>query len=175
MFGRSKRSIDEAIEDLMHRYGNDVLRIAYVYLKDYQLAEDAFQEVFLKVYKHYNTFQAKSSVKTWLIRITINVCKDMLRKNWLQQETMVEDQWMQQIKDEQNDIMDLVDQKSLFEAILKLEAKYKDVIILYYYQGYKIEEIASILETTVGNVSSMLSRARTRLKNILTEARWYDE
>ena len=75
-------TIDKVIERLMNEYGNDVLRVSFIYLKDRQLAEDAFQEVFLRVYHKYNSFKHESSEKTWIIKITINICKDMLKSNW---------------------------------------------------------------------------------------------
>jgi RNA polymerase sigma-70 factor, ECF subfamily len=169
MFRDSNKRIEQAIERLMKQYGNDVLRIAYVYLKDYQLAEDAFQEVFLKVFHHYNSFREDSSEKTWLIRITINVCKDQLRKNWMKRVRTIEEDELKQIKDEGESFLERVENQELFEMILELDEKYKDVIILYYYEGYQTSEIAEILDTTTGNVSSLLSRARSKLKVKLEE------
>jgi RNA polymerase sigma-70 factor, ECF subfamily len=169
MFRDSNKKIEQAIERLMKQYGNDVLRIAYVYLKDYQLAEDAFQDVFLKVFHHYNSFREDSSEKTWLIRITINVCKDQLRKNWMKRVRTIEEDELKQIKDEGESFLERVENQELFETILELDEKYKDVIILYYYEGYQTSEIAEILNTTTGNVSSLLSRARSKLKEKLEE------
>ena len=67
------------IEDLIRQYGNDVLRIAYMYVKDIHTAEDIFQEVFIKVNNKLSTFGGYSSIKTWIVRITINTCKDYLK------------------------------------------------------------------------------------------------
>lgn len=64
------------IEALIREYGNDVLRTAYMYVKDIHTAEDIFQEVFIKVNQKLSTFEGNSSIKTWIIRITINACKD---------------------------------------------------------------------------------------------------
>lgn len=162
------KKLENVINRLIDEYGNDILRIAYVYLKDYQLAEDAFQEVFVKVFNHYNSFRSDSSEKTWLIRITINVCKDMLRNNWLKKVQTFDMEILNQIEDDQSgDIIEMMHHKELFEHILTLDEPYKDVIILYYYQGFKVAEIATILDTTTGNVSSLLSRARAKLKEIL--------
>ena len=63
---------EQFLERLMDEYGNTVLRMCYLYLKDYQLAEDAVQETFIKAMKSYESFEHKSSEKTWLIRIAIN-------------------------------------------------------------------------------------------------------
>ena len=78
MDNKVKRSAYD-IEALMREYGNDVLRTAYSYVNDRAAAEDCFQEVFIKAYKNLSGFRGESSVKTWLIRITINVCKDYLK------------------------------------------------------------------------------------------------
>ena len=67
------------IETLMRQYGNDVLRTAYSYVNDKSAAEDCFQEAFIKAYKNLQNFRGESSIKTWLIRITVNVCKDYLK------------------------------------------------------------------------------------------------
>ena len=63
---------EQILEHLMNEYGDTILRMCYLYLKDYQLAEDAVQETFLKALKHYGSFQHQCSEKTWLIRIAIN-------------------------------------------------------------------------------------------------------
>ncbi|HCM12115.1 MAG TPA: hypothetical protein DHW85_02920, partial [Lachnospiraceae bacterium] len=70
------------IENLIRQYGNDVLRTAYMYVKDSHTAEDIFQEVFIKVNQKLSTFEGNSSIKTWIIRITINTCKDYLKSAW---------------------------------------------------------------------------------------------
>jgi RNA polymerase sigma-70 factor (ECF subfamily) len=75
--------IEVEIERLMGEYGDIVLKTSYLYLKDMQRAEDAFQEVFIKIYRKYGSFKGNSSEKTWIMSITINVCKDMLRNSWL--------------------------------------------------------------------------------------------
>lgn len=72
---------EEKLEWLMKTYGNDVIRIAYTYLKQKQLAEDVAQDVFIKCYEKMDSFRNESSYKTWLIRITVNKCKDVL-KSW---------------------------------------------------------------------------------------------
>ena len=74
---------DAEIQRLMDTYGQDVLRTAVLYLKNRHTAEDAFQEVFIKVYNKLESFKNESSEKTWLITITMNFCRDLLRSSWL--------------------------------------------------------------------------------------------
>ena len=71
------------IEALIDQYGDGILRLCLMYLGDRQLAEDAFQETFLKAWKHLPSFRGNSSPKTWLTRIALNTCRSMLRTGWL--------------------------------------------------------------------------------------------
>lgn len=160
--------IDKEIERLMNVYGNDVLRTAYLYLKDTQMAEDAFQEVFIKTYKKYDSFKGKSSEKTWIISITINVCKDILRSSWLKR-VFVTDNILPEKHEEDTDkaAIQLVENKILFEEVMSLQPVLKDVVILYYYQEFDSKEISKILGIAEGTVRSRLHRAREILKNKL--------
>jgi RNA polymerase sigma factor (sigma-70 family) len=72
-------SKEDQIVWLMEEYGDMVIRLAFTYVKQKQLAEDISQEVFISCYKNLTTFQNKSSYKTWIYRITVNKCKDLLR------------------------------------------------------------------------------------------------
>jgi len=83
--------MDEKIEELMNSYGNEVLRIAYLYLKDKYLAEDVFQEVFIKVYKNFSKLKKSSSEKNWIMTITINTCRDVLRISWFKKVILSKD------------------------------------------------------------------------------------
>ena len=76
---RKEKKSAYTLEELMREYGNDVLRMAYLYVKDIHTAEDIFQEVFLKVNQKLDTYEGRSSVKTWLLSITMNTCKDFLK------------------------------------------------------------------------------------------------
>lgn len=163
--------LHQEINRLMKQYGDDVLRIAYLYVKDYQRAEDIYQEVFLRVYKQYGNFQGKSSEKTWIIRITINLCKDMLRSFWLrrmmpfrkQTETLPAD------GDFTERIVASSEHRQLFQAVLHLKPVFREVVLLYYYQEFRTQEIASILGISEGTVRSRLHRAREILRGKLEE------
>jgi len=160
-----KNNMDEELQRLMDTYGNDVLRTSYMYLKDEQKAEDAFQEVFIKVYKKYDSFIGESSEKTWLIKITINVCKDILRSSWLKRVLLTD-----RVKSENKDfdtesiIIKRDENKLLFDEVISLSSGFKDVIILYYYQEFNTLEISKILNVPEGTVRSRLHRARQILK-----------
>jgi len=164
----ARADISEEVRRMMDQYGNDVLRTAFMYLKDRQRAEDAFQEVFIRVYKKYGEFKGESSEKTWIIKITINLCKDILRSSWLKRVVItdrigasrgVSDIEERYIKKDEN--------KRLFNAVLSLPPALREVIILYYYHGYDTPEVSSILGTKQGTVRSRLHRAREILKSKL--------
>lgn len=160
-------NIEKVVERLIHEYGNDVLRLAFMYLKDKYLAEDAFQEVFIKVYHNWQQFRNEASEKTWLIRITINVCKDMMKSNWFKKVSFYDFEDIYTIDKKINQVDEEINNKLLFEQVLELPEKYKEVILLYYYQGFSVKEIARILEITTGTVGSLMSRARKLLKKNL--------
>ena len=107
------------IEALIREYGNDVLRTAYMYVKDIHTAEDIFQEVFIKVNQKFSTFEGNSSIKTWIIRIAINACKDYLKSAYnrrvvpmmeYQEDAIVSESDFEEI--EKQDTNNLIDRKS---------------------------------------------------------------
>lgn len=161
--------MDKKIEQLMNDYGNDVLRIAYLYLKDRHLAEDVFQEVFVKVYKNYNKFKNNSSEKTWIMSIAINTCRDMLRTSWFKKVFMFKDTDDDLLKDAYEDVDEKVAKKMEYEELLKevmnLPLKYRELIILYYYEELSTMDISVALKMPEGTVRSRLFRARTILKS----------
>ncbi len=161
-----KADIDQEIEKLIEAYGNDVLRTSFMYLKDKQKAEDAFQEVFCKVYKKYGSFRGESSEKTWIIRITINVCKDILRSNWFKRVLLTDEVGTQTADtDVESKIIKKDENRRLFDKVTSLPRKYKEVIILYYYHEFDTVEISRTLNIAEGTVRSRLHRGREILKN----------
>ena len=134
------------------------------------MAEDVFQEVFYKVMKNYHKFQHQSSEKTWLTRITINTCKDLLRTNWIKRVTTFSTwQEPQSHYEAPFDIEKQEEYQELYQMIQKLPTKYKDVILLFYYKELSYEEISQILGIPEGTVRSRLARARTKLKKMISE------
>ena len=165
------QSAQMVVERLIEDYGQDVLKIAYLYVKDQQLAEDIFQEVFYKVMKNYHKFEHLSSEKTWLIRITINTCKDLLRTSWLRRVTTfgtLEEQNQTQYV-QPFDMTQSESNNELYEMIMKLPQRYKEVILLFYYEDFSYDEMAKILNIPKGTVQSRLARGREKLKKMMEE------
>lgn len=162
--------IEVELKRMMDSYGNEILRIAYMYLKDLQRAEDAFQEVFLKVYQKYESFNSNSSEKTWITRITINVCKDILRSSWIKKVLLFDNYEIEKTSPSiDNEVIQLEENEYLFSQILSLPSVFKDVIILYYYQEFNTRELSKILGVPEGTIRSRLHRARELLKDNIKE------
>jgi RNA polymerase sigma-70 factor (ECF subfamily) len=158
------------INNLIEKYGNSLLRMCFIYLKDSHLAEDAVQDTFIKIHKSYPKFRGDSKEKTWIMRIAINVCKNYLRSSWWKRidETMVLENMPS------NNSNDALQDEALLLEIMKLSSKYKEVILLFYYQDMKIREIAEVLKTPEATISIRLKRAREILK-INLKGWYYDE
>lgn len=153
------------IEELIERYGDDILRLCLMILGERQLAEDAFQETFVKAWKQRHTFRGESSEKTWLLRIAANTCRDMLRSGWfrLRRRSVPVEQLFDLAAPAEPDLSPVRD------AVLALPGKYREVVMLYYDQDMKLKEIAGVLHIPVNSVSTRLRRARALLEKTLRE------
>ncbi|NLJ97613.1 MAG: sigma-70 family RNA polymerase sigma factor [Clostridiales bacterium] len=164
------------IEALIEEYGNDVLRTAYMYVKDVHTAEDIFQEVFIKVDKNLTNFRGNSSIKTWIIRITINACKDYLKSAYKRRVIPMEE-YQEDAIVSQSDYDEVENQDTsdlIKKSILSLPTKYRDIVLCVYFQEMTILEAANTLKIPEGTAKSRLSRAREKLKDML-EGRISDE
>lgn len=154
---------EEYFSQLMDTYGTEVLRLCYLYLRDYQLAEDACQDTFLKVYHNFNKFKGFSSEKTWITKIAINTCKNYLRNPWKRKVIFPKEPIdVEKISDKE--LFSELEKSELFIAVLQLKKIYKDVILMYYYQQLSVNEIAQILDISESNAFTRLCRARQLLK-----------
>lgn len=162
-------NMEEYLTFLMNNYGNSVFRICYAYLKDYQLAEDVAQETFIRVYQHYEEFHNQSSIKAWITQIAINLCKNQMRTHWWK------NRFHQGIQEEEEAVEcydSVLNEQVIYKEINKLPIKYKEVILLYYFQEFTIYEIAQILKVKESTVKARLVRAREKLKPKLEGVLW---
>lgn len=149
---------------------NAIFRTCYMILKDYQLAEDATQETFCRVYCKLNSFRRKSNIKTWVTQIAINLCKDKLKKK-SSGEIVTNEFYVP----EKNDIStDVEDKILLVKAITDLELPLREVVVLYFYRDLTHKEIAKILKIPQTTVAYRLRTAREILKNKMMEDFDYD-
>ena len=158
------------LERLVAQYQGAVLRTCYLYLCDRSQAEDAVQETFLKVYRSLDSFRGESSEKTWILKIAMRTCYDMNHSGWSRFfNRRVTPEMLPEASvpfTERDD--------ALTQAVMRLPEKLRRVIILYYYQGLGVREIAETLGITQPSVSSRMKRGREKLKAAL-EGREIDE
>ena len=143
------------LEDKIKNYSNMIYRLAFSMLKNKDDSEDVYQEVIIKFCKHCEEFTDEEHEKAWLIRVTVNQCKSLLRLTWYKNRVEI-DEDIPQLDKENDDI---------YYAVSELPVKYRTVIHLFYYEQYKISEIANILKEKESTIKSQLMRARNLLKN----------
>lgn len=149
------------VEELMNTYANDLKRTAYVMLGDHTLAEDVTQETFISFYKNIHQFREQSSYKTYLYRIMVNHAKMYWRKR-----SLIE---LDSIEEKVTFEEELVRVLDLNTALRSIKPVYCEVITLYYYNQYTVEEIAAILDLSPSNVKMRLKRGREEMKKKLKE------
>ncbi len=149
------------------QYKDTVFRIALNYFGNPYDAEDTVQDVFIKLYTSKKPFESEEHIRNWLIRVTINACKNTLRTPWNRKHVALED-LSASIAFEQPE------QSDLFCAVMSLPEKYRTVVYLFYYEELSVKEISGILRLNESAVTTRLSRARKNLKQKLTEV-WKDE
>lgn len=151
--------LDDYLAELVHRYADMMMRIAFTYLKNSADAQDICQEVFAKIVKRQPAFKQADHEKAWIIRVTINACKDALRSPWKKLFTPIGDTDYP-IQNEEN--------KQVVASVLELPKKYRIVLYLYYFESYSTAEIAGLLHRNESTVRTQLKRARELLKTSLT-------
>ncbi|MCD8501888.1 MAG: sigma-70 family RNA polymerase sigma factor [Bacillaceae bacterium] len=165
-----KINSDTFFEGLIDSYYKKLMNLAYTYVKDWSTAEDIVQDVFIKVFHKMEQFEERSSIKTWLYRITMNQCKDYLRKSYIKRVviTGIMDK-LSPVDDEtpERSFEKVSMDKDLAECILQLPLKYREAIILYYYEDLSIPEMSDLLKEKEATMKSRIQRARKRLKDIL--------
>lgn len=176
---KSKDGHVESFEKLIEAHQLKVYNISLKMLKNEQDAFDAAQEALLKAFKYISRFKEEASFSTWLYRITVNVCLDILKKrknsynviSLEQQISLKDNDVSMQFEDKKHNVLDDVikaeRKKVLFEAIDKLSPEHKNMIILRDIEGFSYEEISKITDTNIGTVKSKINRARASLKEIL--------
>ena len=158
---------DAQFASLYDQYADDVLRMAYFYLADRHKAEDVCQDVFVKLYTHGKSIEPGRE-KAWLLRVTVNSCRDLWRGAWLRR--VVLGAPALEIIPAQDDAIEKREEKAeLMRAVNKLPSVFRETVLLHYYPGLGISEIAQMLGLPEGTISSRLSRARKKLEVLLKE------
>lgn len=153
---RSETELTRAIE----QYADTVRRICLVHLKNQADTEDIFQNVFLKYALRSAPFEGPEHEKAWIIRVTVNACKDLLR-SFFHSRTVPLEEAIQQAAPA------TTEQREVLLAVLALPEKYRNVIYLHYYEGYSAPEIGALLGKKPNTVYTLLTRGRQMLKTAL--------
>ena len=165
-----------ALEELIYRYDKMVLRLAMKYTGDSDDAKDIYQEVFIRVYKNLSRFQFKSEFSTWLFRITSNVCISFKRKYSKQNHLSLNDEdnsgYISSIPDEEvlspdSVVLNSENGDKINEALNTLSPNQKMSFLLKHYEGYKIREIAEMMNCKEGTIKKYLFEAVRKLKTQL--------
>ena len=142
-------------------YGNSILRTAYMYLHNMSDAEDILQDTLIQYIRKAPAFESADHEKAWLLTVAANLSKNKIKYNELRKT----DELAEELVGEQAQDMAFV-----WDAVKQLPEKYREVIHLFYQEGYSTLEIAKILGTNESTVRSDLKRGRDKLKEILKEA-----
>ena len=145
---------------VLEAYGDAILRLAYSYLHSRTDAEDVLQDTLVQYLTRRPEFEGPAHEKAWLLRVAINLGKNQLSAPWKQR-------WEE--LDENQPCFDQ-EETGVLEAVKGLPVKYREVIHLYYVEGYSTAEIAGLLGRGEGAVRVQLSRGRERLRRVLKEA-----
>jgi len=161
------------IREVMQLYGEYCIRVAYLYVKDWTAAEEVVQDVFLAYCNQQDRFRNASSLKTYLVKITVHKSHDYLRSWRAKKRQLIAPFQIKtsEISSEQQTIIQS-ERRILVDALLKLPVKYREVLILHYYDDYKIREIADILGISENTVKTRASRGREKLKVLLQQEQW---
>lgn len=155
---QSEQEFNLAVE----QYLNMVYRIALNWFGSVHDAEDAAQEVMLRLWKNTSGFEGDPHLRHWLVRVTINVCKDLSRAPWRLHSVPLAQAPPQPCADEP-------EAQAVVEEILRLPKKYRVPLYLYHYEGYSVREISALLKANPSTIRTRLSRARELLKHQLEE------
>lgn len=144
---------------LVSLYRQTVFRAAYCCLKSYSEAEDITQEVFLALYTYSGAFNDDSHIKAWLLRVTVNKCRNFLKSAFRRFSVPLEEAADRTVFTEDNELL---------ETVMRLKPKLRTPLYMYYYEDYSVKEIAELLCEKETTITTRLSRGRQKLKEFLT-------
>lgn len=153
--------------DALTQYQNMVYRIALHQTGSPADAEDAMQEVFLRLLTSKHPPSGEDYLRRWLIRVTINYCRDLQKSPWHKRRVLLDS--IPEIP-----VFQREEEAELYREVMTLPEKYRTVLDLFYYEEFSVREIAEVLGIKESLVTTRLSRARARLKERLTEV-WQDD
>lgn len=162
----------EAFEELVIRYKKLIYSVVYNMIPDKQEVNDVSQEVFIRIYKSLDKYNPEFKFSTWAVRISTNLCLDMLRKKKVDQLPIEEIEGLSREKDTPESRFIARERSTrIKEAVNSLPEKYRLPVILFHQNGLSYEEITEVLKEPMTIVKNRLYRARLMLREILTQDR----
>lgn len=151
----------DGIEFLVHTYADRIMRIGYTWFGNVHDAQDVCQTVLLRLMTHDCPGDSPEAERAWVLRVTINVCKDIKRSAWFRRTVGLDEGAALTVElPEPGD-------DTVLHAVQSLPLKYRKVIYLHYYEGYAVGEIAKLLGLPPNLVSTHLTRAKRKLRKQL--------
>ena len=152
----------DAVEWALARFGDDIFRLAFSYMKTREDAEDVVQDVLIRYMQSGKVFEDENHVKAWLLRVSANLCKDKLKSASIQREVAIPEGYEAVAAEEEPK-----GESEVFQAVMALPEKYRSVIHLFYFEEYSTAEIASILQKKEATVRSLLKRGREKIEKMM--------
>lgn len=158
---------EKDIEELINEYEIELRYFAYKYVHDWQIVDDIMQEVFIKVFLKLDTFEKRSSIRSWLYKITYNQCIDYFRRVEVKSPLLIED--LEETKAAHTDSAEIeaiekFEKDWLYHTVNSLPNQYKEPILLFYFKQYSYKEISEALNETIVVIKNRLFRGRRLLK-----------
>lgn len=155
-------------EDTARKYQDMVYRIAFQYFGNHADAEDVVQDTFLRLYTYQKPFESPEHLRRWLIRVTVNLCRDALKSPWRKRRVSIDA--VPEIP-----VFQEPEEDALYREVMRLPEKYRVILELFYYEELSTQEIADMLRVRRSTVTTRLSRARKLLKKHLMEVWQHEE
>ena len=156
-----REELNAQAEKILDDYGSSILRLAYSYLHNMSDAEEVLQDTLIKFVRTAPLFESETHKKAWLLRVAGNLSKNRIDYNRVRDA----DELNEELASEERSDLSFV-----WEAVKALPVKYREVIHLFYHEGYQTAEIASLLHENEATVRSRLNRGRAKLRTVLKEA-----
>ncbi|WP_374987720.1 RNA polymerase sigma factor [Paenibacillus sp. R14(2021)] len=159
------------LNELMAAYGKDVWNFAFFYTHSREMADDIAQDVFVKVFQQLYDFRGQSSIKTWLLSITRNTARDVLRSAWVRRVVLFDTirTRSHHSPSAERESLDKLMTEEIWAVVLKLPRKLREVLLLNSHYDLSMQEMADLLQVSIGTVKSRLHRARAAVNRMLTE------
>ncbi|WP_162162952.1 sigma-70 family RNA polymerase sigma factor [Gorillibacterium massiliense] len=159
-------------EHLIAKYQSELLHLAMSYLNDYQLAQDCVQEIFIKAYKKIDPDKDQAALRKWLKICTVNRCKSILRSAFWRRMVFWEHDRIKSVSAATRDEYPKLDDTGVLDKVMRLPIKYREVIVLHYYQDMTLQDISVVLKISHEAAKSRLRRAKEQLKVMLEGDNW---